>query len=168
MLQTLNFFDSRNRMQKLNSHGAIGRPPVEEEEIATGPRMLYGIFNKIHYSVTFEASKTTKAKVAWKEKKSWNIRICQLFEIICVYAERFSGMIPITFLTGFYVSQVVNRWWDQFMSLPWPDRLALKLVCYCPGTDDFNKNLRRTVMRYVNLSTILVYRLVSEKVWRIF
>ena len=30
--------------------------------------------------------------------------------------------------------------------------------------DDFNKNLRRTVMRYVNLSTILVYRLVSEKV----
>lgn len=64
MLQTLNFFDSRNRMQKLNSHGAIGRPPVEEEEIATGPRMLHGIFNKIHNSVTFEASKTTKAKVA--------------------------------------------------------------------------------------------------------
>ena len=56
-------------MQKLNSHGAIGRPPVEEEEIATGPRMLHGIFNKIHNSVTFEASKTTKAKVAWKEKK---------------------------------------------------------------------------------------------------
>ena len=58
----------------------------------------------------------------------------QLFEMICVYAERFSGLIPITFLTGFYVSQVVNRWWDQFMSLPWPDRLALKLVSYCPGT----------------------------------
>ena len=57
----------------------------------------------------------------------------QLFEMICVYAERFSRMIPITFLTGFYVSQVVNRWWDQFMSLPWPDRLALKLVSYCPG-----------------------------------
>ena len=28
----------------------------------------------------------------------------------------------------------------------------------------FQKNLRRTVMRYVNLSTILVYRLVSKKV----
>ena len=58
----------------------------------------------------------------------------QLFEIICIYADRFSNMIPITFLTGFYVSQVVNRWWDQFMSLPWPDRLALKLVSFCPGT----------------------------------
>ena len=88
----------------------------------------------------------------------------QLFELICVYAERFSGLIPITFLTGFYVSQVVNRWWDQFMSLPWPDRLALKLISFCPGSDNFSKNLRRTVMRYVNLSSILVYRLVSKKV----
>lgn len=98
-------------------------------------------------------------KVFFEEPKSR-----QIFELVCVYADRFSSLIPITFLTGFYVSQVVNRWWDQFMSLPWPDRLALKLVSFCPGTDDFNKNLRRTVMRYVNLSTILVYRLVSEKV----
>ena len=58
----------------------------------------------------------------------------QFFELLCIYAERFSAMIPITFLTGFYVTQVVNRWWDQFMSLPWPDKLALKLVSYCPGT----------------------------------
>ena len=32
----------------------------------------------------------------------------------------------------------------------------------------FQKNLRRTVMRYVNLSTILVYRLVSKKVTFIY
>ena len=58
----------------------------------------------------------------------------QRFELMCVYAERFSGFIPVTFLTGFYVSQVVNRWWDQCMSLPWPDKIALKLVTFCPGT----------------------------------
>ena len=29
---------------------------------------------------------------------------------------------------------------------------------------DYHRNLRRTVMRYVNLSTILVFRLVSAKV----
>ena len=34
--------------------------------------------------------------------------------------------------------------------------------------DDFNRNLRRTVMRYVNLSTILVYRLVSPVVMERF
>ena len=42
-------------------------------------------------------------------------------------------MIPITFLTGFYVTQVVARYWDQFMSLPWPDKFALKIVSYIPG-----------------------------------
>ena len=42
-------------------------------------------------------------------------------------------MIPITFLTGFYVTQVVGRYWDQFMSLPWPDKIALKVVSLIPG-----------------------------------
>ncbi len=55
------------------------------------------------------------------------------FEVFCVYAGRFSGLIPITFLTGFYVTQVVTRWWDQFMSLPWPDKVAFRLVSYIPG-----------------------------------
>ena len=58
----------------------------------------------------------------------------EMFEMICIYAERFVQLVPITFLIGFYVSQVVNRWWDQFMSLPWPDYLALSLVNFCPGT----------------------------------
>ena len=57
----------------------------------------------------------------------------QHFELMCIYAHRFSSAIPITFLTGFYVSSVVSRWWDQFMSLPYPDQLALKLVAYVPG-----------------------------------
>ena len=57
----------------------------------------------------------------------------QMFELICVYADRFLNLIPVTFLVGFYVSQVVNRWWHQFMSLPWPDYLALKLVNFVPG-----------------------------------
>ena len=42
-------------------------------------------------------------------------------------------MIPITFLTGFYVTQVVGRYWDQFMSLPWPDKIALKIVSFIKG-----------------------------------
>ena len=57
----------------------------------------------------------------------------QYFDLMCIYAERFSSLVPITFITGFYVSQVVTRWWDQFMSLPWPDHLALKIVCLIPG-----------------------------------
>lgn len=57
----------------------------------------------------------------------------QGFEVFCIYAGRFSHYIPITFLTGFYVNQVVNRWWNMFMSLPWPDKIAFRLVSYIPG-----------------------------------
>ena len=57
----------------------------------------------------------------------------QTFEILCIYADGFNSSIPITFLIGFYVSQVVSRWWDQFMTLPYPDVLALKLVAFLPG-----------------------------------
>ena len=42
-------------------------------------------------------------------------------------------LIPVTFLTGFYVTQVVARYWDQFMSLPWPDKIAMKIVYFIPG-----------------------------------
>ena len=36
-------------------------------------------------------------------------------------------------MTGFYVANVVSRYWDQFVSLPWPDRLAFKIVTFIPG-----------------------------------
>lgn len=57
----------------------------------------------------------------------------ELFEMLCIYSKKSAQLIPISFLTGFYVTQVVTRWWDQFMSLPWPDKIALRLVSYVPG-----------------------------------
>ena len=60
--------------------------------------------------------------------------IHHILYMMSVYTERFGAMEPITFLIGFYVTQVVNRWWDQFMTLPLPDYLAIKLVNFCPGT----------------------------------
>ena len=57
--------------------------------------------------------------------------------------------IPLAFLIGFYVQQVcfrlvdtsfliyllqvVTRWWSTFTVLPYPDKIALKLVSFCPG-----------------------------------
>jgi hypothetical protein len=50
-----------------------------------------------------------------------------------LYFDRFASKIPVTFMTGFYVANVVSRYWDQFVSLPWPDRVAYKIVTYIPG-----------------------------------
>ena len=55
------------------------------------------------------------------------------FEVLCIYCNSFSKLIPIAFLTGFYVTMVLGRWWDQFMSLPWPDLFAMRLIYYVPG-----------------------------------
>ena len=31
----------------------------------------------------------------------------------------------MSFVLGFYVTIVVNRWWEQYMAMPWPDPLAV-------------------------------------------
>ncbi len=36
-------------------------------------------------------------------------------------------------MTGFYVANVLSRYWDQFLSLPRPDKLAYKLVAFVQG-----------------------------------
>ena len=83
----------------------------------------------------------------------------QMFELICVYANRFLNLIPITFLIGFYVSQVVSRWWDQFMSLPWPDFMALKLANFCPG--HVSIFVKSTILYYLYSMLICLNQLKS-------
>jgi len=87
-----------------------------------------------------------------------------VYELFCVYCKKYCERIPITFLLGFYVTQVVSRWWSQFMSLPWPDTLARYIAVYMPGTDAKSRNYRRAICRWVNLGNVLALRLVSYKV----
>jgi len=57
----------------------------------------------------------------------------EAFELACVYAARFLEFIPITFMTGFYVSEVVRRWWDQFLTIPRSQKVAYRLAAYLNG-----------------------------------
>ena len=41
------------------------------------------------------------------------------------YCANFSTFIPMSFVLGFYVTIVVNRWWEQYLAMPWPDPLAV-------------------------------------------
>ena len=49
----------------------------------------------------------------------------QLFESLRGYCHSNLRSIPLMFVLGFYVSLVVQRWWDQYMLLPWPDSFAM-------------------------------------------
>lgn len=77
-------------------------------------------------------------------------------------------MMTSGYPTGFYVTLVVNRWWNQFVNLPWPDRLMFLISSSVHGSDQHGRLLRRTLMRYVNLTSLLIFRSVSTAVYKRF
>ncbi|XP_041114178.1 bestrophin-3-like isoform X2 [Polyodon spathula] len=90
------------------------------------------------------------------------------FEKASLYCDKYAEQIPVTFVLGFYVTLVVNRWWNQFVNLPWPDRLMLLVSGSVQGRDEHGRLLRRTLMRYVNLTSLLIFRSVSTAVCKRF
>ncbi|XP_015785257.1 uncharacterized protein LOC107362670 isoform X2 [Tetranychus urticae] len=77
-------------------------------------------------------------------------------------------MIPLSFILGFYVSFTATRWWNQYTAIPWPDKLMNNIAMYVPGSDETSRMLRRTLMRYLNLTLVLVLRSISIAVKRRF
>ncbi|KAG7320129.1 hypothetical protein KOW79_015982 [Hemibagrus wyckioides] len=92
----------------------------------------------------------------------------RFFEKLSIYCDRYAEQIPVTFVLGFYVTLVVNRWWNQFQNLPWPDRLMFLISSCVMGQDEQGRLLRRTLMRYVNLTSLLIFRSVSTAVYKRF
>lgn len=87
-----------------------------------------------------------------------------LFEMVVKYFDAFLNLIPLSFVLGFYVSYVASRWWQQFLAIPWPDKLFHSIACYVDGFDEESRILRRSLMRYMNLALILVLRSISSAV----
>ncbi|XP_053741669.1 bestrophin-2 isoform X1 [Synchiropus splendidus] len=92
----------------------------------------------------------------------------RLFEKLSIYCNRYAELIPVSFVLGFYVTLVVSRWWGQFENVPWPDRLAALVGGHVRGADEVAKLTRRTLMRYANLSGVLIYRSISTAVYKRF
>ncbi|XP_066585672.1 bestrophin-4-like isoform X2 [Prorops nasuta] len=90
------------------------------------------------------------------------------FETIVIYCDTFIKLIPLSFVLGFYVSYVARRWWDQYTAVPWPDKVMHAVALYVTGNDEYARVLRRSLMRYLNLSLILVLRSISSAVKRRF
>ncbi|TNN00225.1 hypothetical protein fugu_011471 [Takifugu bimaculatus] len=92
----------------------------------------------------------------------------RLFEKLAIYCDRYAELIPVSFVLGFYVTLVVSRWWGQFENVPWPDRLAALVGGHVRGADEPSRLTRRTLMRYANLSGVLIYRSISTAVYKRF
>ncbi|XP_029438878.1 bestrophin-1 [Rhinatrema bivittatum] len=90
------------------------------------------------------------------------------FEKLALYCNNYAELIPVSFVLGFYVTLVVSRWWGQYESVPWPDRLMCLVSSNVRGSDEYGCVLRRTLMRYANLSSVLILRSVSTAVFKRF
>ncbi|XP_029036650.1 bestrophin-4-like [Osmia bicornis bicornis] len=90
------------------------------------------------------------------------------FEQIVIYCDNFINLIPLSFVLGFYVSYVAQRWWQQYQAIPWPDKVMHLIALYVTGNDNYARMLRRSMMRYLNLSLILVLRSISSAVKKRF
>merc|ERR1712156_1292663 len=66
----------------------------------------------------------------------------ETFERFCVYANQSENHLPLNFILGFYVTQVVSQWWNQYSSLAWPDTFSMNLASYCPGRGKAYKAVR--------------------------
>ncbi|XP_061395808.1 bestrophin-2-like [Musca vetustissima] len=92
----------------------------------------------------------------------------QIFETIVVYCYSSISLIPLMFVLGFYVSVIVKRWWEQYMTLPWPDNTAVYVSSLIRGQDENGRKMRRTIMRYVCLSLTMVLTRISPRVKKRF
>ncbi|CDS37650.1 bestrophin 3 [Echinococcus multilocularis] len=81
--------------------------------------------------------------------------IKRAFEAYCSFCKYYGEYIPVYFVLGFFVDIIVERWWDQFLNIPWPDEIAMSLGAYTLGHSERVRMQRRTIMRYVNLSFVL-------------
>lgn len=48
-----------------------------------------------------------------------------MFEGVVNYCSFHGNVIPLSFVLGFYVTVVMNRWWSQYTTIPWPDSIAV-------------------------------------------
>ncbi|KAG8132331.1 hypothetical protein E2320_010195 [Naja naja] len=92
----------------------------------------------------------------------------RLFEKVAKYCNRSTDLIPLSFVLGFYVTLIVNRWWAQYTSIPLPDQLMCVISSNVHGRDEKGRILRRTLIRYANLSSVLILRSVSTRVLKRF
>ncbi|PAV86401.1 hypothetical protein WR25_15391 isoform D [Diploscapter pachys] len=72
--------------------------------------------------------------------------------------------IPLTFLLGFYVAMIVQRWWDCCKLISWPDHLLFNVSALIRGNDIETRVIRKTIARYAILTSILAWRSISLRV----
>lgn len=58
-------------------------------------------------------------RVLFFSPKQKILQFNRIFEDIVKYCSTYSNLIPLSFVLGFYVTVVMTRWWNQYVSHFW-------------------------------------------------
>ncbi|VDP09792.1 unnamed protein product [Heligmosomoides polygyrus] len=92
----------------------------------------------------------------------------RIFEKIAAHCDSKLDYIPLTFMLGFFVTIIVDRWRQIFNNMGWIENVALTIATLVRGDSNDVRLIRRTIIRYLVLSQILIFRDISMKVRRRF
>nr|XP_006825645.1 PREDICTED: bestrophin-1-like [Saccoglossus kowalevskii] len=92
-----------------------------------------------------------------------------LFEEVCgFFSDIFLDVIPLSFLMGFYVALVAARWWNMYSAIPYIDGISQIFATYIRGNDDVTRMQRRSLVRWITLTSTIVFTSVSPPVLKRF
>ncbi|CAJ0603938.1 unnamed protein product [Cylicocyclus nassatus] len=92
----------------------------------------------------------------------------RVFENIAAHCDKKLDYIPLTFMLGFFVTVIIDRWKNIFNNMGWIENIALTISCLIRGDTKDVVLTRRTIVRYLVLSQVLVFRDISMRVRRRF
>uniref|UniRef100_A0ABD2XS31 Bestrophin homolog n=1 Tax=Trichogramma kaykai TaxID=54128 RepID=A0ABD2XS31_9HYME len=92
----------------------------------------------------------------------------RVFEKVVEFCRKHASSSPLSFVLGFYVTIVMNRWWNQYITIPWPDSIAVFVSATIHGNDERGRLMRRTIVRYVCVCLTLVLGNISPRVKKRF
>ncbi|CAB3401330.1 unnamed protein product [Caenorhabditis bovis] len=92
----------------------------------------------------------------------------RIFEDLSVHFDDRLKYIPLTFMLGFFVTTVFERWRSALNVMPFIESVALSVAVLISGIDDEARKIRRTIIRYVVLHQVLIFRDISMMVRRRF
>ncbi|CAJ0936456.1 unnamed protein product, partial [Mesorhabditis belari] len=90
------------------------------------------------------------------------------FESLAYYLNKNTDRLPLTFMLGFFVTLVVDRWRQVFNNMGWIENQALTIATLIRGNDHETITTRRAIVRYICLTQVLVFRDISMRVRRRF
>ncbi|VDO30277.1 unnamed protein product [Heligmosomoides polygyrus] len=76
------------------------------------------------------------------------------FERIADYCDYRLVYIPLTFMLGFFVSIIVDRWRSIFNNMGWIENLALTVAHLLRGEEKEPRQMRRDIVRYTVLAQV--------------